>query len=441
MKNIQAQYQDLLEGKMTKANFMRNVRMGFPQYVSNTTSYEDSVNILKGKRILSEAKKPEGVYGHNPNAEAEVSRGIDHLNYYQVYHGIQYELAKMPEITDETYIAARKKVVDTILKDPDAYKELQLANFRAVKQMDKDLEMKDVKDNNLVDKPNEMKVVKKDVKGNTQDTLEKKEKKKSKDAGIKQMTQTPKKVKGIAKVMEVPGKEKSLNEALNNGVPTIVKTQRHPLPALKNRIILTLSNGKKVSVPDNELEGIYGGNINDLDYYVGQEWDQEPYVNTGTGEVRENKVKALKEHILDEMSKINPEFEHFHVGARVKKKDNSLVGEITEWDGDTATVKTDEGQVHHIQGNILTKADVPTKKETAQTGTTDEWANPTLAERKEEEAKEKKKSLREKVMKAVKEMLYKKGPQAVTASTQQSQNALRQAGYTPVPNTQDVKGL
>ena len=56
MKNIQAQYTDLLEGKMSQANFLRNVRMQFPQYVSNVSSFDDSVKILKGKRILSEIK-------------------------------------------------------------------------------------------------------------------------------------------------------------------------------------------------------------------------------------------------------------------------------------------------------------------------------------------------------------------------------------------------
>jgi hypothetical protein len=284
MKNIQKQYTDLLEGKMSKQNFMRNVRMQFPQHVTNVSSFEDTVKILKGKRILSEAAKPEGVYGHNPNAETPPAPGIDQLNYYQVYHGIQYELAQMPEITDEAYIKARKKVVDTILKDPDAYKQLQLANFKAVKAMDEDLKMKEVKENNLTDKPNEMKVVKKDAKANTEDTLEKKEKKKAKNGkGIQIMTQTPKKAKGISKVMEVPGKEK---------------------------------------------------------------------------------VKALKENIMQEMTRENPTYEHFQVGARVKKKDNSLVGEITEWDGDTATIKTDEGEIHHVQGNILTKGDIPTKEDT-----------------------------------------------------------------------------
>ena len=67
---------------------------------------------------------------------------------------------------------------------------------------------------------------------------------------------------------------------------------------------------------------------------------------------------------MQEMTRENPTYEHFQVGARVKKKDDSLVGEITEWDGDTATIKTDEGEVHHVQGNVLTKGDIPTKEDT-----------------------------------------------------------------------------
>lgn len=54
MKNITAQYRDLLEGKISKANFMTNVRRLFPDYIGATNSLEDAVTILKGKRILSE---------------------------------------------------------------------------------------------------------------------------------------------------------------------------------------------------------------------------------------------------------------------------------------------------------------------------------------------------------------------------------------------------
>ena len=55
MKSIQNQYNDLKEGKMSQANFIRNIRMTFPQYVTNVTSLNDSIKILKNKGILSES--------------------------------------------------------------------------------------------------------------------------------------------------------------------------------------------------------------------------------------------------------------------------------------------------------------------------------------------------------------------------------------------------
>jgi hypothetical protein len=382
MKNIQAQYQDLLEGKMSMSNFMRSVRMQFPQHISPTTSYDDSVKILKGKRILSEAKKPEGVYGHNPNAENDTYRGIDHLNYYQVYHGIQYELAKMPEITDENYVKARKKVVDTILKDPDAYKQLQLANFKAVKEMDKDLEMKDVKKNNLNDKPNEMKVVKKDAKENTQSTLEKKEKKKAKNGkGLDHMTQTP---KGKLEAFATPGKEK---------------------------------------------------------------------------------VHALKEHILDEMTTQNPHHEDFHKGMEVyKKKGDGVPGKVIEFDGHTATVEWQDGRKEDLQKNVLTKV----KPEKAEVPMPDkprtmvQWSNneeklnedpvgQQAAGDEEEEAslratvikKEDRgsmlKKLKERLVKAIKKEGIRKNPNNqtfVATNTPADDSLANQMGYTqPVPGS------
>ena len=54
MKSIQNQYRDLKEGKMSQANFMRNLRMTMPQYITNVTSFGDAVRILKNKSILNE---------------------------------------------------------------------------------------------------------------------------------------------------------------------------------------------------------------------------------------------------------------------------------------------------------------------------------------------------------------------------------------------------
>jgi hypothetical protein len=54
MKSIANQYRDLKEGKMSQANFMRNLRMSMPQFVTNVTSFNDAVRILKNKSILTE---------------------------------------------------------------------------------------------------------------------------------------------------------------------------------------------------------------------------------------------------------------------------------------------------------------------------------------------------------------------------------------------------
>jgi len=55
MKSVKQQYIDLKEGKMTQAQFMRNVRMSLPEYITNVTSFSDTVKILRNKAILTEA--------------------------------------------------------------------------------------------------------------------------------------------------------------------------------------------------------------------------------------------------------------------------------------------------------------------------------------------------------------------------------------------------
>jgi hypothetical protein len=80
MKSIKQQYIDLQEGNMSQANFMRNLRMTLPQYVTNVTSFKDSVRILKNKGILSEADaKSKDLY-------ADVVNAISKKYGYRVYH-------------------------------------------------------------------------------------------------------------------------------------------------------------------------------------------------------------------------------------------------------------------------------------------------------------------------------------------------------------------
>ena len=57
MKSIANQYRDLQEGKMSQANFMRNLRMSMPQ-VTNTMSFGDAIKVLKNKGIITESFDP-----------------------------------------------------------------------------------------------------------------------------------------------------------------------------------------------------------------------------------------------------------------------------------------------------------------------------------------------------------------------------------------------
>jgi len=66
MKNISTQYQDLLEGKMTKHQFLRNARMMFPSFVTNHNSFADSVSILKTKGMLVEGNAVKGTPDKTP---------------------------------------------------------------------------------------------------------------------------------------------------------------------------------------------------------------------------------------------------------------------------------------------------------------------------------------------------------------------------------------
>jgi hypothetical protein len=92
-KSIKQQYIDLQEGKMSQQNFMRNLRMTMPQYITNVTSYKDSVRILKNKGILSENT------GHstmdNPSQSGKSLIDMIELLYDGEYDGNVEELTKL----------------------------------------------------------------------------------------------------------------------------------------------------------------------------------------------------------------------------------------------------------------------------------------------------------------------------------------------------------
>jgi len=51
-------YNAVLEGKMAKKEFVRQMRQKFPMYVSQYNGFDDTVQILKNKQMIFEIAKP-----------------------------------------------------------------------------------------------------------------------------------------------------------------------------------------------------------------------------------------------------------------------------------------------------------------------------------------------------------------------------------------------
>jgi hypothetical protein len=167
---------------------------------------EEPLMEAKEKKDPADKKKADKTnYGNKDMSD------VDMVNPYELRKGIRIEM-----VDTDDYEKAMDKAVKKLKKDPMFYSNM-IASAKAAtgKRSDVPTEIKDKKLNKvsdkLKDKANDMEISKKDVtKKNANDSLNKKEKAKGKPKGVKEMTMTPKKSKGV-KSMEVPGKEKKTN--------------------------------------------------------------------------------------------------------------------------------------------------------------------------------------------------------------------------------------
>lgn len=151
MKSIFDQYKALNEGKLGQSQFLRNVKMALPKFISNTTSFGDAVKILKNKGIITEAKPSPMEYG----------MGNDWCNPQEYDLGMRYELDKG---TDEE--KASKIVYKNLKDNVSYYSQLHLAGYNE-DAMKKDRKKRtdlptEVKGDNFVDTANGVKKVKLD---------------------------------------------------------------------------------------------------------------------------------------------------------------------------------------------------------------------------------------------------------------------------------------
>jgi hypothetical protein len=118
MKSIQNQYNDLKEGKMSQANFMRNLRMTMPQYVTNITSFQDSVRILKNKGLLHESMAAYGAEEEivdEMNMETQPEESNDDAEFDAILKQLEDEMAGE--------IAVKSDVLDEPLEEEEQLNE------------------------------------------------------------------------------------------------------------------------------------------------------------------------------------------------------------------------------------------------------------------------------------------------------------------------------
>jgi hypothetical protein len=132
MKNISTQYQDLLEGKMTKHQFLRNARMMFPSFVTNHNSFDDSVSILKTKGMLVEGNAVKGTPDKEPTYDSPTPDAKTKYKKVEQSPEVDEQDGIYPAttLTDIPKVKTNKKVKDTSsglepIKDNDTKNEMK----------------------------------------------------------------------------------------------------------------------------------------------------------------------------------------------------------------------------------------------------------------------------------------------------------------------------
>jgi hypothetical protein len=251
MTNITKLYQQLQEGKTTREYFVREARRQFPQFISPVTSFNDAVNILKSKRLVSEnlTKEVSGAMFDAPIEEAKITdqeiiklanqlgiedsivldgeggvanaeemialinkseplneahkldaeQILDRMSPYAVKKGMEAELKKEKTYDNTTIDKIKERVARKLKKNPNAYDDQIIANVKKVEKQDKELETTEL-NKQLVDKKNAMRKPKgfKADKANTK--ASKRENRKGKPKGVKVMPD--KGVTGTEKVIK-----------------------------------------------------------------------------------------------------------------------------------------------------------------------------------------------------------------------------------------------
>jgi len=130
---VTEKYKAVQEGSLAKSEFVRQMRQSYPMYVSPVSDYNSTVQILKNRSLLFEAK--EEVDDSFKYSDDSLRRAID----------IELEAAGLmshQSVSGEDQAKAKKKAIENLKKDPLHYYHLIAGQSSKVDKHDKEAETK-----------------------------------------------------------------------------------------------------------------------------------------------------------------------------------------------------------------------------------------------------------------------------------------------------------
>ena len=159
MRTLTEKYNAVLDGKLSKKQFVRDARLALPNHITQYNGFDDTVAILKNKGMVFESLekyKEEKISDHEYTANSQ-----DMFSIEAVERGVDYELEKKGfntihrDFTEKDYEKAKEKVITNLEKNPQYYLNILADEPTRVQKKRKDV-MKPVEKNNHVDKDNGM---------------------------------------------------------------------------------------------------------------------------------------------------------------------------------------------------------------------------------------------------------------------------------------------
>ena len=137
MRTATEKYHAVLEGKLQEAEFVRQMRQAYPQFITQWNGYKDSISILKSKSLIFEKKE----------VKKDIDVLADQFPLNTVERGIDAELENMGidstgNVYKEDYMKARIKVIANLQKDANHYINLVAGESAKVDKHDKMVEPK-----------------------------------------------------------------------------------------------------------------------------------------------------------------------------------------------------------------------------------------------------------------------------------------------------------